>query len=134
MEYHPACPDKFEAVQDVIDRAAKFQKLYNDHPHSALGYVRPNDEHAGLGNGIRQQRKKYLLSARQKRLAFYRMQKVGVSNYGAGEDHDPESIVGEDFGIAETQNRQEVKSGVLEALQAGVFETTSQPFCVKIAN
>ena len=37
MKYHPACPDEFETVQDVIDWVEKFQKLYNDHPHSALG-------------------------------------------------------------------------------------------------
>lgn len=134
MKYHPECPESFETVQDVIDWVAKFQKLYNDHPHSALGYVRPNDEHAGLGNTIRTQRKENLLIARKARLGYYHSQKAGVSNYGIGEDRGPESIVDEDFDMTETQNRQKVKSGVLEALQGEVFETTPQAFCVKIAD
>lgn len=134
MKYHPACPDRFETVQDVIDWVAKFQKLYNDHPHSALGYVRPNDEHAGLGNTIRTQRKENLLAARKVRLGYYHSQKAGVSNYGVADDRAPEGIVDENFRPAETQNRQEARNGVLRALQGEVFETTPQPFCVKIAD
>lgn len=68
MKYHHACSDRFEIVQDVIDWVAKFQKLYNDHPHSSLGYVRPNDEHAGLGNAIKMQRKENLMSAKKRGL------------------------------------------------------------------
>lgn len=71
MKYHPECPESFETVQDVIDWVAKFQILYNDHPHSSLEYVCPNDEHAGLGGIIRKQRKENLVLARQKRLAYY---------------------------------------------------------------
>jgi putative transposase len=78
LKYHPARPDRFETVQDVIDWVEKFKRLYNDHPHSALGYVRPNEEHAGLGYAIRQQRKENLLSAKQKRLAYYKTKKEGV--------------------------------------------------------
>lgn len=80
LKYHPDCPEKFDTVQDVQEWVAKFQKLYNDHPHSALGYVRPNDEHAGLGNMIRQQRKENLGVARQKRRARYYLQKNEVIN------------------------------------------------------
>ncbi len=134
MKYHPACPDDFNTVQDVIDWVAKFFRLYNDHPHSALGYVRPNDEYAGLGDAIRTQRKKNLLVARKARLGYYHSQKTEVSKCGLVEDRGTESIVGEDFEMIETQNRQEVKSGVLEALQGEVFETTPQAFCVKIAD
>lgn len=134
MKYHPACPDKFETVQDVIDWVTKFQKLYNDHPHSALGYVRPNDEHAGLGNVIRTQRKENLLVARKMRLAHYHSQKAGVSDYDLVEDRGTEDTVGEDFETPGTQNRQEVRNGALEALEGEVFETTPQPFCVKIAD
>jgi len=134
MKYHPECPESFETMQDVVDWVAKFQKLYNDHPHSALGYVRPNDEHAGLGNTIRAQRKENLLAARKVRLGYYHLQKAGVSNYGAGEDRGTEGIIGEDFGMRETQNRQEIKNGVLETLQGEIFETTPQAFCVKIAD
>jgi hypothetical protein len=134
MKYHPECPESFETVQDVIDWVAKFYGLYNDHPHSALGYVRPNDEHAGLGNTIRAQRKENLLVARKVRLGYYHSQKAGVSRRSLVEDRSTENIVGEDFEMAETQNEQRVKSGVLEAQQREVFETTPQAFCVKIAD
>ena len=45
--------------------------LHNDHPHSALGYVRPNEEHAGQGDRIRQTRKENLKFAREERLRYY---------------------------------------------------------------
>lgn len=134
MKYHPACPDSFATVEDVVVWVSKFQRLYNDHPHSALGYVRPNDEHAGLGNAIRSQRKENLLAARKARLAHYRAQKTGVSEYGVNEDRGSTGIVGEDSEMAETQNRQETKNRDLEVLKGEVLETTPQDFCVKIAD
>ena len=134
MKYHPACPDRFETVQDVIDWVAKFQKLYNDHPHSALGYVRPNDEHAGFGDTIRAQRQENLLIARKVRLGYYHSQKAGISECGLVEDCGSTSVVDENFGVMETGKQPNAKIGVLEALQGEVFETTPQPFCVKIAD
>jgi putative transposase len=71
MKYHPACPESFETVQDVIDWVNWYQAFYNNNPHSALGYVRPNEEHKGLGDGIRTQRKENLALARKERLAYY---------------------------------------------------------------
>src|SRR3989338_3689355 len=82
MKYHPECPDFFETVQDVIDWVAKFKKLYNNHQHSSLGYVRHNDEHIGLGDTIRQIRKENLAAARQKRLTYYNIHRKGVSTMG----------------------------------------------------
>ena len=70
----------------MIDWVKKFKQLYNDHPHSALGYVRPNEEHAGLGQTIRQQRKENLMSAKQKRLAYYKTKKEGASNHGVSQE------------------------------------------------
>jgi putative transposase len=134
MKYHPACPDDFETVQDVINWVEKFYGLYNDHPHSALGYVRPNDEHAGLGNTIRTQRKENLLIARKVRLGYYHSQKAGVAEYGLGEDRGSDGIVDENFGAGKTENEVKAKNGALEALQGEVFNTTPQTFCVKIAD
>jgi len=134
MKYHPACPDSFDMVQDVTDWVAKFQKLYNNHPHSALGYVRPNDEHAGLGNAIRAQRKENLLAARKARLEQYHLQKAEVLNYGAGEDRGSTGIVDTDFEGLKTENEAKQRKGLLDALQGEVFETTPQAFCVKIAD
>jgi putative transposase len=124
MKYHPECPESFETVQDVIDWVAKFKKLYNDHPHSALGYVRPNDEHAGLGNTIRAQRKENLLIARKSRLAYYHSQKTGVSECGLVEDRGSTSVVDENFGVMERGKQPDAKIGDLVTLQGEVFETT----------
>ncbi|MBU0600748.1 integrase core domain-containing protein [bacterium] len=71
LKYHPACPETFETVQDVMDWAELHRILHNDHPHSALGYVRPNEEHAGRGDSIRQARKENLALARKERLMYY---------------------------------------------------------------
>ena len=71
LKYHVAKPDKFETVQDVIDWVELHRQLHNDHPHSALGYVRPNDEHEGLGDSIRKERKEDLKIASKARLEYY---------------------------------------------------------------
>lgn len=71
LEYHPARPESFETVQDVEDWVNLHGELHNEHPHSALNYARPNEEHAGLGDDIRKQRKENLKLARKERLAYY---------------------------------------------------------------
>ena len=71
LKYHPACPESFETVQEVMDWVELHRVLHNDHPHSALGYVRPNEEHAGQGDRIRQTRKENLKFAREERLRYY---------------------------------------------------------------
>jgi putative transposase len=71
LKYHPACPESFETVQDVTEWVNWYREHYNDTPHSALNYVRPNEEHEGLGDGIRQLRKENLKLARKERLAYY---------------------------------------------------------------
>ena len=125
MKYHPACPDEFETVQNVIDWVEKFYGLYNDHPHSALGYVRPNDEHAGLGNVIRMQRKNNLLTARKARLDYYHSQKAGVSEYGLTEDRGSEWLVDENSGVVETDKQREAEIRALEAPTRGGFRNNS---------
>ena len=84
LQYHPACPDIFETVQDVIDWVALHKILHNDHPHSALGYVRPNDEHAGLGDSIRHARKENLAFARKERLKYYYDSKAAATEVTIG--------------------------------------------------
>ena len=86
MKYHPECPKYFETVQDVIDWVAKVQRLYNNHPHSSLGYVRPNDEHEGRGEAIRKSRQENLKLAAQKRRAYRASKKEEVSKYELTED------------------------------------------------
>ncbi len=122
MKYHPDCPDNFETVKDVMDWIAKFQNLYNDHPHSSLGYVRPNEEHAGLGNTIRQVRKENLLAARQHRLAFYKLQKAGISKYGLEINSSSTKLLCHDFEIEKLENNA---GGKIEALKNEDFQQKS---------
>jgi len=131
MKYHPDCPHSFETVQDVIDWMAEFQKLYNDHPHSSLGYVRPNEEHEGLGNIIRQSRKENLFLARQKRLEYYRAQKAEVLRYGLGRDRGSNRLLGQNLEEKIPWNGQ--RSGI-DASEKGGFKQTPPLFCVKIAD
>lgn len=126
MKYHPECPDFFETVQDVIDWVAKFKKLYNNHPHSSLGYVRPNDEHVGLGDTIRQIRKENLAAARQKRLAYYNIHRKGVSDYGVDKDRGSNGIVNPNLETQKVETGLKVENNTLECFYGdGDFQTKS---------
>ena len=130
MKYYPECPESFETVQDVIDWVAKFQKLYNDHPHSSLGYVRPNDEHAGLGNAIRQRRQDNLKLAAQKRRAYYDSKKEEVLDYGLIEDRGSNEVPVPVFAlkiVKTAENAENNKNGVLkEALKKDDLRVNSE--------
>jgi transposase InsO family protein len=119
LKYHPACPEQFETVQDIMDWVTKYQTIYNDRPHSALDYVCPNDEHAGLGNTIRHQRKENLKTARQKRLAHYRLRKEGVSNHGLGQEHSSNSVPVACFENQISKNSQKAENYELDAFAGG---------------
>lgn len=119
LKYHPDCPEYFETVREVIDWVKKFKRLYNDHPHSALGYVRPNEEHAGLGNAIRQQRKENLLKAKQNRLAYYKTKKEGTSNDGVSQENAPHQTPAPCFEGQKSEILEKVGNRVLEELTGG---------------
>jgi len=125
MKYHLECPESFETVQDVTDWVAKFQILYNDHPHSSLGYVRPNEEHEGLGNAIRQRRKENLLLARQKRHEFYRLQKTGVPGYGMSDNRGSEGLLCQTFEGGITENPGNGENDGFDGQGEGDFRTNS---------
>lgn len=130
MKYHPECPKYFETVQDVIDWVAKFQKLYNAHPHSSLGYVRPNDEHEGRGNAIRQVRRENLKLAAQKRRAYHNSKKEEVPGYGLTEDRGSNEVPEPVFTlevVKAVQNAESGKNVVLkESLKKDDFRVNSE--------
>ncbi|MDP2929217.1 MAG: integrase core domain-containing protein [Candidatus Omnitrophota bacterium] len=130
MKYHPECPESFETVQDVIDWVAKFQKLYNDHPHSSLGYVRPNEEHAGLGNAIRNKRQENLKLAAQKRRAYYDSKKSGVTDYDLTKDRGSNEVLEPVFSLEMVETAESAesdKNGVLkEAVRKDDFRVNSE--------
>jgi transposase InsO family protein len=127
MKYHPECPESFETVQDVIDWVAKFQKLYNDHPHSSLGYVRPNDEHAGLGNTIRNKRQENLKLAAQKRRAYHNSKKEEVPGYDLTKDHGSNEILEPVLALETAENAESDKNEVLKnAVRKDDFRVNSE--------
>ncbi len=126
MKYHPECPESFETVQDVIDWVAKFQKLYNDHPHSSLGYVRPNDEHEGRGSAIRQARRENLKLTVQKRRAYNSSKKEGVPEYDLIKDRASNETLEPVFTLKIVETAENAESGkkvaLKEALKRTIFE------------
>ena len=96
-----------------MDWIATFHNLYNDHPHSSLGYVRPNEEHAGLGNAIRHARKDNLSSARRMRRAFYKSQKELVSDYTADKDRVLEGFLSENLEAESVETEENGENGIL---------------------
>ena len=126
MKYHPECPEEFETVQDVVDWVTKFQRLYNNHPHSSLGYVRPNEEHEGLGNTIRLQRRDNLTAAKQNRLRYYHSQKAEVLGYRSDEDLIANKVLCQNMETENQENGQVAKNGSLEPFKkTGDFRDNS---------
>lgn len=126
MKYHPECPEEFETVQDVVDWVTKFQRLYNNHPHSSLGYVRPNEEHEGLGNTIRQQRKENLTVSKQNRLRYYHSQKAEDLGYRSVEDLAANKVLCQNPEAKNEENGQVANIGSLEPLkEMGDFRDNS---------
>jgi len=130
MKYHPECPKYFETVQDVIDWVAKFQRLYNNHPHSSLGYVRPNDEHEGRGEAIRKSRQENLKLAAQKRRTYYDSKKSGVIDYGLIEDRGSDKVIEPVFALKIVETAENAESGkkvvLKEALKKDDFRVNSE--------
>jgi hypothetical protein len=75
LKYHRQAPSHFPQVADVADWFGRFPSIYNNEPHSTLGYVTPAQTLAGLREVILCQRKLNLYKARQARLAAYRASK-----------------------------------------------------------
>lgn len=118
MKYHPACPESFKTVKDVEEWVDWYRNHYNDTPHSALGYVRPNEEHAGFGNDIRKQRKENLKLARKERLKYYYVckvaaEKAGVSSPCMGQEITTEGILVRNLKGPEQENPEK---GVLAVI------------------
>ena len=79
----------------------------------------PNEEYAGLGNAIRQQRKENLKIARQKRLAYYRSRKEGGSNYELDQESASNSVPVACFEKQNYESDQKVENYRLEGFTGG---------------
>ena len=75
LKYHREAPSHFPQVADVADWLNRFPSIYNQEPHSSLGYVTPAQALAGLKEVILNRRKQNLYEAKEARLAAYRATK-----------------------------------------------------------
>jgi transposase InsO family protein len=82
LKYHRDVPTHFPQVADAIDWFKRFPTIYNNEPHSSLGYVTPTQALLGHMEVILKQRKQNLNEAKMARRAAFQASKssghVGV--------------------------------------------------------
>jgi len=64
LKYHREAPQSFALVSDILRWLERFPDIYNNDPHSSLGYVTPLQTLAGQREVILNQRKQNLALAR----------------------------------------------------------------------
>ena len=75
-----------------------------------------NDEHAGLGNSIRDKRQENLKLAAQKRRAYYNSKKEGVLDHDLIKDLGSNEITEPVLMLQNTENIENEKNEVLEGV------------------
>ena len=71
LKHHRDAPTHFPQVADVVDWLKHFPNIYNNEPHSSLGYVTPTQALLGKMEVILKQRKQNLNEARRARRAAF---------------------------------------------------------------
>ena len=67
MKYTPSYPTKpFTSRENASQWVKNFVRWYNNHMHSSLGYVTPNQRHDGIDEEIRVKRRSVYLTAKQR--------------------------------------------------------------------
>jgi len=64
LKYHREAPESFKLVDDILAWLNRFPAIYNNDPHSSLGYVTPLEALSGQKEVILNQRKQNLAAAR----------------------------------------------------------------------
>jgi len=66
MKYHPSFPGKFASVDDAVAFGRTFFRWYNDeHRHSGITYLTPNEVHAGRADEMLERRHAIKMAAWQ---------------------------------------------------------------------
>ncbi len=73
LKYHRDVPASFAQVDDVVQWLNRFTDIYNNDPHSSLGYVTPLQALAGQKEVILNQRKQNLALARRQRYTAWQL-------------------------------------------------------------
>lgn len=66
LKYCPKYPDRFENLPEAKKWMIKFVDWYNNHQHSGIKFVTPNERHQGLDINILEKRKEVYLKAKEK--------------------------------------------------------------------
>ena len=66
LKYCPKYPDRFKSITEAKSWVIKFINWYNNHPHSGIKFVTPNERHQGLDIEILERRKLVYLKAKYK--------------------------------------------------------------------
>jgi len=66
LKYCPKYPDIFKSIAEGKSWVIKFIEWYNNHPHSGIKFVTPNERHQGLDIEILDNRKHVYLAAKNK--------------------------------------------------------------------
>lgn len=66
LKYCPKYPDVFESLEEARRWMILFIDWYNNHPHSGIKFVTPNERHQGLDIEILKKRKGVYLKAKEK--------------------------------------------------------------------
>lgn len=78
LKHHRDAPTHFPQVADAVDWFKRFQNIYNNEPHSSLGYVTPTQALLGQMEVILKQRKQNLNEAlKARRAAFLASKSAG---------------------------------------------------------
>ena len=72
LKYHRDAPHSFQQVADIVSWLERFPDIYNNDPHSSLGYVTPLQTLSGQREVILNQRKQNLAQARLMRYNSWR--------------------------------------------------------------
>ena len=73
LKYHREAPESFKLVDDILAWLNRFPAIYNNDPHSSLGYVTPLEAMSGQKEVILNQRKQNLAAARTLRYTNWQM-------------------------------------------------------------
>ncbi len=68
LKYCPKYPDRFKNINEAKSWVIMFIDWYNNHQHSGIKFVTPNERHQGLDIDILEQRKEVYLKAKEKNL------------------------------------------------------------------
>ena len=80
LKYHREAPQSYAQVDDIVQWLHRFPNIYNNDPHSSLGYVTPLQDLAGQKEVILNQRKLNLACARQQRYNTWQASRQSSAN------------------------------------------------------